>query len=610
MDAFASELITRLATTSVQTALLVALVWALCRALPRLPASTQCWLWWTVALQAVIGLVAAPLELPWLPTAARASAVLMPATEATAPLVLAPVAPLASAPTLAPLWALPAWQTVLLALWLAGIVVMGLRTALAWRASRALVRASHPCDDAVLSGALRLAAEAHGLRTAPPLRLSRQISSPQLVGVRRPVLLLPTPEAARIGDDDLDMALTHELVHLRRRDLWWGLLPALAQHVAFFHPLVHYAVREYGVAREAAVDAAVIAGNRHCRGDYGRLLVRLGVAPRPGAGLASASPSFLSLKRRLLMLQNTHSFPRIGAALILAGVAVAGVTPLRLVAAAPAPQTPVAEAKPAAAAQPAAAAAPAAPAARAAGMRALLAPPAPPPPPPPAPPADAVPAPPAPPKPPATPFSTRGLFHQSHDASRDAYVLVQGNESTMSGSSEDLRRARALDDGKGVLFVRRAGKSYVIRDAATLSRFKAVYAETSRIGEAQGKLGEQQGALGERQGSIGGRMGEIGSRLGDLAVREAQLSVAGGDSAAARKAIEDAHRATEKARAEMEDPAMQREMAELSRQQEALGQQQAVLGKQQAAASARAQREAELIINQTLQRGLAQPIDG
>ena len=63
---------------------------------------------------------------------------------------------------------------LVLALWLAGIVEMGLRTALAWRASRALVRASHPCDDAVLSGALRLAAEAHGLRTAPPLRLSRQ----------------------------------------------------------------------------------------------------------------------------------------------------------------------------------------------------------------------------------------------------------------------------------------------------------------------------------------------------------------------------------------------------------------------------------------------------
>lgn len=135
-----------------------------------------------------------------------------------------------------------------------------------------------------------------------------------------------------MADDDLDMALTHELIHLRRGDLWWGLLPALAQHLFFFHPLVHLAAREYAIAREAACDAAVVAGHRHCRHDYGRLLLQLGVAPRPRGGVASASPSFISLKRRLSMLQHTHAFPRVAAAMILATVAVCGVLPLRLVA--------------------------------------------------------------------------------------------------------------------------------------------------------------------------------------------------------------------------------------------------------------------------------------
>lgn len=135
-----------------------------------------------------------------------------------------------------------------------------------------------------------------------------------------------------MADDDLDMALTHELIHLRRRDLWWGLLPALAQHLFFFHPLVHLAAREYAIAREAACDAAVVAGHRHCRHEYGRLLLQLGVAARPRGGVASASPSFLSLKRRLSMLQDTRAFPRLAAAMILAAVAVCGVLPLRLVA--------------------------------------------------------------------------------------------------------------------------------------------------------------------------------------------------------------------------------------------------------------------------------------
>ena len=44
MDAFLDDVLLRLAATSVQTALLVALAWALTRALPRMPASTQCWL--------------------------------------------------------------------------------------------------------------------------------------------------------------------------------------------------------------------------------------------------------------------------------------------------------------------------------------------------------------------------------------------------------------------------------------------------------------------------------------------------------------------------------------------------------------------------------------
>ena len=46
----------RLLATSVQTALLAGLVWLLCRYVRRLPASTQCALWWLVALQAVVGL--------------------------------------------------------------------------------------------------------------------------------------------------------------------------------------------------------------------------------------------------------------------------------------------------------------------------------------------------------------------------------------------------------------------------------------------------------------------------------------------------------------------------------------------------------------------------
>ena len=327
MDAFLDDVLPRLAATSVQTALLVALAWALTRALPRMPASTQCWLWWLVGVQALAGLFCAPVELPWLPAVAVAPAI-------------GPGVPAAASPPYMPAGAAGiSWAQALLALWLAGVAVMLSRSVHAWRASRRLVRDARPAEPA-LSAALAMAAEAHGLRHAPQLRVSAAVTSPQLVGPWRPVLLLP---ADGIEADALDMALTHELAHLQRRDLWWGAVPVLARHLFFFNPLLHLAVREYGIAREAACDAAVVAGHRRSRRDYGQLLLRLGVAPHSSAGLASASPTFRSLKRRLAMLQHSSHLPRPATSLLLAAVALVGVAPFRLIAAAPSalPSAPV-----------------------------------------------------------------------------------------------------------------------------------------------------------------------------------------------------------------------------------------------------------------------------
>jgi len=596
----------RLLATSVQTALLAGLVWLLCRYVRRLPASTQCALWWLVAVQAVLGLFwASPLELPLLPAVEAAPLVVQAAAEA-APTTIAPVIVMQPLPVDSG-WS---WSLVLMAMWAAGVLVMALRTVLAYRASRALLRAAQPCHDHKLNAALALAADAHGLRRAPRLMLSTAIDSPQLIGPWRPVLLLPARGLQRMGDDQLDMALTHELVHLQRHDLWLGLVPALAQHLFFFNPVVHLAAREYGIAREAAVDAAVVAGDRHCRQHYGRLLLQLGVAPRPGAGLASASPTFLSLKRRLLMLQDTSSFPRVGAALIIAAVALVGVAPLRLVAM---PASPVPPAPPAPLAAPLAPVAPTAPVARSlsrtvvAGAAIPAAPPAPP-----APPALSVPpAPPAAPAAPAAPLRTQGVIHLSSDQNADGYVLIKGDHNVMNGSVADLREAKKLDDGKGLLLVRRDGKRYVVRDAATLSRFEQLHAETVRLADAQGRLGDRQGQLGDRQGQIGERMGEIGERIGELASEQAELALSSGErSAAQRRAYEEARRKLEQARQEMENPAMRAEMESLAAQQRELGKQQAELGRQQAAASAKANRDAEQMIREAISSGIARPLGG
>ena len=577
MDMLMMELLARLGWTSVQSALLVGLVWGVCRVLPGLPAATRVRLWWLVAVQAVLGLVwSSPLELAVLPAPAQQAAqtVALPGLEASLGAVPAAVDGVAMAAPAAALWS---WPALLLAVWAAGVLVMALHSLRGYRHSRALVRNAAECTDASLQDALQLAAEAHGLRRAPALKISAQIRSPQLIGPWRPVLLLPARELPAMAADDLDMALTHELIHLQRRDLWWGLLPALAQHLLFFHPLVHLAVREYALAREEACDGAVVAGHGHCRHDYGRLLLQLGVAPRPAVGVASASPNFRSLKRRLLSLQQTRRFPRVAALAITALIVLVGVAPLRLVAAAAPPPPP----------------APPAPS---------IAVPAPPPTAPLPPPAAPVPpqpvaaplppdAPPAPAAPTAldnqgTSFVTHGQLNLSRQPAQ-AFVLMGEGDNFVNASVADLKQARRDAGGtEPVLWVRQGQARYLIRDPQVLKQLARAQVEVAT-------LGQEQAAIGDRQSVLGERIAEVSLQI--TADAMASVDVAAVANQAARQARVDTRKSVDA-----------QKIAVVAREQAELGKEQARLAQQQALASARAERHVRTAINQALSSGKAQ----
>ncbi|HGM5045043.1 TPA: M56 family metallopeptidase, partial [Stenotrophomonas maltophilia] len=653
----------RLGWTSLQTVLLVALVYGVCRALPSLSAATRCRLWWLVSLQAVLGLFwSQPLQLAWLPAP---QAVAMSATDVAADMVY-PLAPEASAQLLAampmPAPDVPAvawWAVALAALWASGVLLMALRTFGAWRRCRALLAAAYPCEDDALVQALLLASDAHGVRPAPRLWMSTQVDAPQLVGPFRPVLLLPAGDNALQGDA-LDLALTHELQHLQRRDLQWGLLPALAQHLFFFHPLLRLSVREYAQAREEAVDAAVVGQHGASRQAYGRLLLQLGVAPQPHLGVASAAPDTTSLKRRLLSLQPRRACPRILAMALTAVVLVVGVAPMRLVAA-PVPPAPPAP--------------PAAP-------KAVVPPPPKAPKAPPAPPSSArVPAVPVAPAAPAEPADVEALsgpddadvavdvdadvdvdtgVHSQHTTSRttsittygrldlgksppEAFVLVDGDSTFANGGMDDVTIARR-QLGKGpALWFRKGDKRYVVRDPMMIQTLQRAYSGAADLGRQQSDLGRQQSALGRQQAELGKQMGEMGRLQGEEARRMALAAAEAARSAMAAHDInrEAAAEAAKAARGATNDAAVAREVAreaaaearramqevdnetarathtrdmqrlasqqsELASRQAALGSQQAALGERQARVHEQASRQAQQVIARALASGKAE----
>jgi len=175
----------------------------------------------------------------------------------------------------------------LLLAWAAGALLLGLGMMVRNRPVSRLARCAEdaPAD---LQAVLREAAESVGLRRVPALRLSEANHSPAVCGFFRPVILLPRELAGRLAPDGLRAVLVHELMHLRRHDLWVNLLQAVVQVLWWWNPLVWLANARIRTLREQAVDEGVMLATQQDRATYPATLVEVArhCAARPMLALS------------------------------------------------------------------------------------------------------------------------------------------------------------------------------------------------------------------------------------------------------------------------------------------------------------------------------------
>lgn len=86
-------------------------------------------------------------------------------------------------------------------------------------------------------------------------------SSPAMLGLRRPRLVLPQDFERRFSAEEQRLILAHEGVHASRRDNAWNLLAAALLVLQWFNPLAWWALWRMRADQELACDAAV--SNRH-----------------------------------------------------------------------------------------------------------------------------------------------------------------------------------------------------------------------------------------------------------------------------------------------------------------------------------------------------------
>jgi beta-lactamase regulating signal transducer with metallopeptidase domain len=147
-------------------------------------------------------------------------------------------------------------NTVLLLLWLAGSATLSVVILRRQRRVQRLLRTASPASPELESLLAQASAEA-GLSTRPRLLLTPENHSPAVCGLFRPTLLLPRSLAEAMRPEALRDVLLHEVIHVRRRDLWVNALQVAVQVLWWWNPIAWIANARVRVLRELAVDEQV-----------------------------------------------------------------------------------------------------------------------------------------------------------------------------------------------------------------------------------------------------------------------------------------------------------------------------------------------------------------
>jgi bla regulator protein BlaR1 len=157
------------------------------------------------------------------------------------------------------------------------------------------------------------------------------IKNPALIGLRRPVILLPANIFDIISTDNLKFIFVHELAHLKRGDILINWIISILKILHWFNPIVLYGLKKMGEDMEVSCDSLALNYiNSDETREYGYTIISLMEHFSRSAqlpGMASIIKNKSEAKRRIVMIKlfNRKSY-KLSALAIAVLLVVGGIT--------------------------------------------------------------------------------------------------------------------------------------------------------------------------------------------------------------------------------------------------------------------------------------------
>jgi len=149
---------------------------------------------------------------------------------------------------------------------------------------------------------------------------STKAITPLMIGFFKPVIVLPDMD---FNDQELEMILSHELVHYRRKDVWFKFAVFIATAIHWFNPAIRFLNRHINNLCELSCDEQVVMEmDTQDRRFYGEMILSMLQHSSNGYGktaqknfictndLYNSKSSKKNIKRRLINMLNTRKIKK------------------------------------------------------------------------------------------------------------------------------------------------------------------------------------------------------------------------------------------------------------------------------------------------------------